>query len=152
MIIYNRRKTKNYNIERQKRNEQALAAAMSACAKGTANIKQRVLVKRYEMVKDAEEERVRNRGALARAAEWVMPGIMGRQSEARLVMKLDDDIIKSIESGELPRFLDEVQEPEGLKAAADIKQTSTSRTTKGGRLDYQAEEVAKTVRSWWPWR
>lgn len=153
MISYNRKKTKIYNLEKQERNEKALANAMSACAKGTANIKQRVLVKRYEMVKDAEEERIRNRGSLAKALEWLIPGVMGRQSEARLVMKLDDDIIKSLESGELPKFLDEVQEPEGFIQPQSVATTTkaTGDVTRKGKLDHQAEQVVSSVQSWLKW-
>jgi len=152
MIVYNKRKVTQLNLEKQKRNELALAAALTAVRTGTANIKQRVLVKRYEMVKEAEDERIRNRGPIAKAAEWVAPGILGRQSEARLVMRLDDDIIKSIESGELPRFLDEVQEEQGNKDVVEAKVASTTLSGPGS-LDRDAESAVSSVKRWlkWPW-
>ena len=153
MFIYNRKKKSEWLREKEKRTEEALQAAVKAVNEGTANLKQRVLVKRYEIVNDAEEERIQNQGKLAKALEWVVPGIQGRQSQAKHAMKLDKDILNFLESGEIEKFLGE-EEP--LKPGnRDVGSINLA----GGLLDQKAQIAADAVhaatkrwRSWFWWR
>ncbi|KAF2673514.1 hypothetical protein BT63DRAFT_421650 [Microthyrium microscopicum] len=107
MISFNKKKQSSIRQEKQRRNEEALIKAMKDAAAGKANVKQKVLLKRYQAVKDAEDERIASRGSIARTLDWVFPGIMGKQSEAKLVMKLDSDIMMLLESGQLENFVEE---------------------------------------------
>jgi hypothetical protein len=152
MIMFNRRRKAEYYEAKQKRNLEALRVSLKAMAEGNANIKQRVLLKRYELVKRAEDERIQNRGVIAKGLDWAFPGIMGRQTEARLVMKLDDELVKALETGELDRLVEE----ESLEQSGSVQtQQGTVVHREGGSLDQNAQHIVdaaqKSTKSWASW-
>jgi len=151
MIMFNRRRKSEYYDARQKRNQDALSTAVKAVAEGKATLKQKILIKRYEAVQAAEDERLANRGFLARSMDWALPGTLGRQSEAKLIMKLDQDIVKALETGELKLSEDDLVDD----MAAPDPSSPTAIPAAGGPLDQQAQAIAdntaQATKSWTSW-
>jgi hypothetical protein len=120
--------------------------ALHAAAEGRATLRQKFFLERYERVKLAEEERIRNRGIMKKTMDYMFPGIMTAATEATVLAQLDDELydeLSKLEPGTLDKPAPDVAIPEGLKRSA------------GGPLDQAAQSIAdnteQSAKSWTSW-
>jgi hypothetical protein len=126
-------------------------------------LRQKLFLERYERVKQAEDERIRNRGLLKRGVDWMFPGVMSAATEAQVLAKLDEQLYKDLEDvGVEPGLLDrpapETRIPEGL-IGEGVAAAAVTTSGNGGVLDRTAqgasdaaEKSAKSWASWLGWR
>ncbi|KZF22884.1 hypothetical protein L228DRAFT_261007 [Xylona heveae TC161] len=100
MIVYNRKKRKEFFAEKEAQHAVKLERARDAATKGTASDYQKLLLNRERAAAEAEQERLNNKGYFAGAKDWLYSGL-----------KKDDVAENSSEQGN--------ERADGLSIAAD---------------------------------
>jgi len=75
MIIYNRRKRRDYFAEQSALHKTRLAEAKEAAAKGTADEDQMLLINRERATFEAEKARAAKKGVVRRTKDWLLGGL-----------------------------------------------------------------------------
>ena len=165
MMLYNRRKRREFFLEQQRNYDIALRKAEIADAEGTLTPDLALVLNKERAVRQYEEEQARKKGVFKQASEWLFGG-MSKSAAGRLGKGgFDADEIKQIaegrfEEGDAGNKLRQPgmreTEPEVMaKEAAFVAKATRQKPLKGGILDDMAEATSKDVsdrgRSLWAW-
>jgi hypothetical protein len=153
IIRFTRAKSRIFREETGTKRAAVLHDALSAAATGKATLRQKLFLERYERVKQAEEERLRQRGPFKSVIDYMFPGVMSAATEATILAQLDDVLYVEMEKvAETPGLLDQpapdARIPDGL--AGEMAGGPLDLTAQGA-VD-AAEKSTKSWASWLGWR
>jgi hypothetical protein len=158
MARYNRKKRNIWFQEQQALRQENLKIALRADGQGAATDEQMLLINQYKAIQEAEETRLKKRGALGKSMDWLFPGVKSKHQEANILgvisATVDDELFKA--TGSLPSSASEAQlnEPYASLEMANLEKASAAEPV-GGPLDRQAnkltEAAEKTTKSWTSW-
>jgi hypothetical protein len=137
MMIYNRRKRREWSAERESVKAKLLFEAQQAARDGTATEEQITLLAQEREFREKQEEKIR--------ARLAQKGIMTRMSELLIGdLKKEDDAAKKADA------------PSGVvDAVATVATEQPNTQTKGGLLDELGQETAQAAtqksKSWSDW-
>ncbi|KAL9087111.1 MAG: hypothetical protein Q9159_003806 [Coniocarpon cinnabarinum] len=165
MMVYNRRKRREFFAEQQRNYDVALFKAETAEREGTLTPDLALVLNKERAVRQYEEEQARKGGVFKQAREWLFGG-MSASAGGRLGKGgFEAEEIKRIAEG---RFAEEdvgnaLRQPDVretrpelmVKEAAAVARMERETRASGGLLDDMADAAARDVsergRSWWSW-
>lgn len=163
MVLYNRRKRREFFLEQQQNYDMALQKAIKAEKEGTLTADLALVLNKERAVLAYEAEQARKGGFVKQAKEWLFGGLAQQEMAGGRLGKggFDAEEIKRIAEGRFQEAgsnklrepnMREIEPEVMVKEAAAVRSLEERR---GGILDRMAEDVAsdvnKSARTWWSW-
>lgn len=162
MLVYNRRKRREWLAQQQAAYETALARAMQARDEGTLTSDQALILNKELALQQADEENKNAKSLARRGKDWLFSGLQREEQRGgRLGVGLaagarkegidaTNDAVPTLgveRIGSSEPFLSGINEPQGASAATSLPS--------GGPLDQMgnasAKEIENQARSWFSW-
>lgn len=153
MIMYNRKKKREYYAQQKRLKEEAVQTARLAAAEGTASAEQMTLLAEAKAGEEAES-RKDTRGIFTKTKDFLYGGLSKEEKGLALLNRPSEALLKEAEpESSLGGITQGAGEGMGIVKA--VEEAQKQHSVRGGLLDQLGEEAARaasdTRRSWGSW-